>query len=56
MNYNASISELLIDRNRLRTQGEYECTVSSLDTFFVVNTCLKKISFAHCDIGDSGAV
>ena len=55
MNYNASISELSIDRNRLRIQGENECGVSTFDTFFAVNNCLKRISFANCDIGDSGA-
>ena len=54
MCYNASLTELKLDRNRLRQRGEIGCTVSSLAMLLEVNHSFKHLSLAHCDLGDSG--
>ena len=56
LSYNASISELYIDRNRLRPQGQVECDIDSMSVFFDVNQCLKSTSLAQCGLGDSGVL
>ena len=53
MSSNGSITDLKVDRNRLRTKNMV-CSVFSLTSFFEFNCIVKKLTMTHCDLGDNG--
>ena len=54
LSFNASISELSLDRNKIRPGENHFNDLDSMSVFFSVNQCVKNVSLAHCDLGDEG--